>query len=270
MMAEMINEYDEFAPIKECGLTVELSWARAVEKKDGSKPPALMHHGQPALGLASKFKLQDRVHGKPDCRVTIDADWWDTAPEEQRRGLLFHELYHFEPKMDDTGLVAELDDAHRPKVNLKKHDYQVGWFYAAARRFGGASQECIQFKQLVDEGGQFMLPGVLGDKVEDLPAFGTPLHQLAASVLRQQLEREEAADYAAKHPAAAATVQGDPQRAAGGELAQESQAEAEQAHAEQATVTVSVNGGEPTNVTSIFPNTTKAVGARARRQAAGA
>jgi hypothetical protein len=246
MLAEMIQTYDELMPLKECGLTVELSWARAIEKKDGTKSPAITHGGYPALGLASKFKLQDRIHGKPDVRVTIDADWWDENDDQKRKALLFHELYHFEPKMDDTGLVAERDDAHRPKVLLRKHCVQVGWFYAVARRFGGNSQECIQFKGIVDEGGQVLLPGILGDDPAKMPELGTPLHQLAASVLRQQLEREEAAYQAEK---SSATVQGDQQRDGGVEQAQRSQAAVEQA---------SVSHVD-------FNSTAKAMGAVARR-----
>jgi hypothetical protein len=186
MLAELIDTCDELLPLKECQLTVELSWAFGKPKKDGSVPDAITHQGHKALGLASKFKLQDRIHGKPDCRITVCGKWWETAPDTQRRALLFHELFHFEPQLDDAGAI-KLDDANRPVINMRKHDVQFGWFWAPVRRFGAEAMETIQFKDILSEGGQLLLPSVFGDEPKDGDEkgaidFASAARRLAAAV----------------------------------------------------------------------------------------
>lgn len=193
---ELIETCEELAPLKECGMTYELSFARGKPKKDGTVPDAITHQGHKALGLASKFKPQDRVHGKPDCRVTVDADWWDSAPDEQRRSLLFHEFYHFDPKVGEDLCVCQ-DSAGRPVINMRKHDVQVGWFWAPVRRFGASAMESIQFKEIVESGGQILLPSMFGargtlleknEETADADKFHANVRQLAAATKKPAAE----------------------------------------------------------------------------------
>ena len=164
MLADLLHSYDEFKDLEEAEANIGLSWATSQEKKDGEVPPAIKWHGRPALGLARIIKLEDRVHGAPDGRITIDSRFWDTAPDNERKALLFHELYHFEVKRKDDGEI-EFDDASRPRLVMRQHDVEVGWFTRTALRFGKASQECQQFRAICERDGQFLMPSLFGNEI---------------------------------------------------------------------------------------------------------
>jgi hypothetical protein len=166
-MQELLDECEEFAPLVESKCEVEIWFATGSERKDGTRNQALTHGGYPATALAKVIRLQDRVAGLKDARITVDALWWQGATEQQRKALLHHELTHFEPVTDDTG-AYEYDDASRVKLKCRKHSVQVGWFYSTAKRFGAASLECIQLKEIIEESGQFMLPLGLAPKQPEI------------------------------------------------------------------------------------------------------
>src|SRR5581483_4448710 len=148
---------------------IDYVFANATVQEDGTPTgPALTHNGYPAAALARIIPIKDRVMGRGDCEIVIDADQWPLLTEEEQNALLDHELEHFVVCRDKYGQPI-LDDANRPKLKLKKHDFQVGWFHNVARRHGIASAEVRQFQQLVfDDDGQWYLPfiGADGDSVK--------------------------------------------------------------------------------------------------------
>jgi len=83
--------------------------------------------------------------------ILIDGDWWEAAPEKEQLAVLDHEFTHIAVSSDD-------DDLGRPKIELRYHDYEFGWFRSVAERHGKASQECQQMAAIVEESGQFLLP----------------------------------------------------------------------------------------------------------------
>lgn len=125
---------------------------------------AIMHHGRKALGLARIVSLKDRAKGMGDAEILIDKYWWETAPDEQQKALLDHELHHITLKIDKRGLVV--DDLGRPKLVMRKHDVEVGFFRVIAERHGKASQEQIQAATMMDGYGQYFWP----DMVKQLKA----------------------------------------------------------------------------------------------------
>jgi hypothetical protein len=50
------------------------------------------------------------------------------------------------------------DDLKRPKLKLRKHDVEVGWFAIVAGRHGSASLEIEQAKAVMDSYGQLFWP----------------------------------------------------------------------------------------------------------------
>ena len=162
MLHDVMTDFSEFQPLVAAGMTMQLSMASGSERKDGTRNPALKCHGVPAHGIAMRYKLQDRVHGSKDVKITLDNDYWEMATEDERKALLFHELYHFDLKLDDAGDV-KLDDIGRSEVTLRHHDYDFGWFMVAAKHFGKASAECQQFRTMVEQNGQLLLPSVFAN-----------------------------------------------------------------------------------------------------------
>lgn len=174
MRDALVAELPELDELRECEAKVELSFATAAEKKDGTVPPAIKWHGRPCYGLAKIINLQDRAHGGADGRVTLDARWWKTAPDNERKSVLFHELLHFELVRTEDGSI-KTDDAHRPCFKMRQHDWEIGWFVAPARRFGKAAIECVQFKRIVEDSGQFLMPALFAPKDGEIRHGGDTL-----------------------------------------------------------------------------------------------
>lgn len=124
---------------------------------DGEDGCALKCGGYPAMAVASVIPQKNRVGLKADARITIDKEAWDHLSERQRDALLDHELQHFEAVMaDDT---VALDGNDRPKIRMRKHDVQLGFFSVIAKRHGEHSQEVIQARALIANAAEVFLPG---------------------------------------------------------------------------------------------------------------
>lgn len=114
--------------LREADVTIKLMFA---ENDTGD---ALKHGGYPALAIAKINNLKSRCEGLDDCSITIDKRWWDEHDDdESRKALLDHELEHFIICRDDQGRI-KTDDANRPKLRMKKHDFSIGGFFVIAKR----------------------------------------------------------------------------------------------------------------------------------------
>ena len=151
---ELIEEHKEHEMLKDYKVKIDFVFAYSSE----AFIPALKHNGVKALGIARRLGLKDRAMGRGDAEIAIDGDWWKEATDLERRALLDHELYHLDV---NTSGVNFKDDLGRPKLYLRPHDYEFGFFKHIARRYGLASQERQQAKKMFDEAGQAFWPDVL-------------------------------------------------------------------------------------------------------------
>lgn len=124
------------------GLKVDCLLVKAPVDADGHPTgPALQSKsGYPAAASISIVKLKDRVKGHGDCEMLIDGDRYTKWDEAQLRALIDHELTHLE-------FTGNVDDIGRPKLRLRPHDVEYGWFDAVARRHGDHSFEVQQAKR---------------------------------------------------------------------------------------------------------------------------
>ncbi len=160
IVSDILNQYDTHRQLVDAGVKVDVVFALADVGEDGEKKGvALKLHGIRALGITKIISLKNRVMGRGDAEISLDGDWWETASEEQRKALLDHELNHIEVKANDDGGV-DTDDHLRPKLKLRKHDYEFGWFNIVAERHGKASIERQQAALIMDGAGQFYWPSV--------------------------------------------------------------------------------------------------------------
>lgn len=121
-----------------------------VDVYDTGDKPALTVRGQEALACIRCMPLKERVMGRGDVEITIDAHKWKTLTDRQKMALLDHELYHLEFKRDkDDNLI--MDDLNRFVFKLKHHDREFGWFDEIARRWGGDSIESEQALSMVSD-----------------------------------------------------------------------------------------------------------------------
>jgi hypothetical protein len=103
----------------------------------------VMAGGYPAYAVVRSVSVKDRVKGCGDAEIVIDKEKYEEMDDKERAALLDHELYHIEPKRDKFG-GFERDGHGRPRINMKKHDHNFGWFAEIARRHGMNSIEVKQ------------------------------------------------------------------------------------------------------------------------------
>jgi len=156
IVEEMVEKFH--GPLRDAGVQIECLFAYALTDDNGdSTGPALKLGGYPCNAVVRVLNLKDRTVGRGDAEIVIDGDQWDTWDDEQKRALIDHEIEHLELKTDDDGVIR--DDLGRPKLRLRKHDHQFGWFDSIARRHGAASFEVQQFAGIVKRRIQAWLPG---------------------------------------------------------------------------------------------------------------
>lgn len=119
--------------------------------------PVLTHGGYPAQALCRITPVRDRALGVADAVIVIDRSNWLTLTIREREALLDHELHHLERVVDEDTELPKTDAVDRPKLAIRKHDHQFGWFDSVAERYGDASPEVRQAKQLIAATGQLYL-----------------------------------------------------------------------------------------------------------------
>lgn len=135
---------EEYHPhLREHGVTVGLlaAWPRA-----GGDDAPLKLHGYPCLAVVKVTPYRQRVQGIQDAVITLDGPAWERATEAERIALLDHELTHLELIRDDDGAV-KTDDALRPRLKCRLHDWNLGGFEVIARRHGDAAPEVVAWKE---------------------------------------------------------------------------------------------------------------------------
>lgn len=119
--------------------------------------PVLTHGGYPAQAVCRITPTRDRVLGVSDVVIVVDRSNWMTLNVKQREALVDHELHHIERVVDEETEEPKYDAVDRPKLAIRKHNHQFGWFDAIAERHGDASPEVRQAKQLIASTGQLYL-----------------------------------------------------------------------------------------------------------------
>lgn len=156
IVAEMLKKYH--GELHSVGVTVETLFSHATLNKNGDpNGPGLSLHGYAAYAVVRINGLKDRTKGRADAEILLDGDIWWTLHDDVKRALIDHELEHIQLKVSKKrGLLR--DDLDRPKLWIRKHDHQFGWFDAIVRRHGAASIELQQYEQFQEARSQKWLP----------------------------------------------------------------------------------------------------------------
>jgi hypothetical protein len=131
--------------------------------------PALMCHGYPADAVIRITSAKERAIGRGDAEIVIDRDTYKELSAKEQDALIDHELYHLKVKKDRHGII-QVDDHRRPKLNMRRHDREYGWFDEIARRHGEASGEIRQARKLLTQEGQLYFELSAPSEVPDLHA----------------------------------------------------------------------------------------------------
>jgi hypothetical protein len=150
---ELVRQYHP--GIEEAGVKVDYLFAFAPADDTGEPTgPAIKWRGLAAYGLCRILSLKDRAMGRGDAEIILDGDKWKDWDPERQNALIDHELTHISIVTNQKGAI-QTDDLTRPKLKLRKHDFEVGWFHSIAQRHGAHSFEVEQAKRLQSEAGEF-------------------------------------------------------------------------------------------------------------------
>lgn len=112
--------------------------------------PCLKHQGYPAGAVVRITPLKDRALGIADATIVIDRAGWLALSQRQRDALVDHELTHLNRKVDKETGEQLVDVLERPKLAMRKHDIQVGFFKEVLERHGDASYEARATRQIFE------------------------------------------------------------------------------------------------------------------------
>jgi len=158
--------------LRDAGVKVDVVVAFAKKDEHGyPMGPAIKHHGCVVAGYVRILNLKDRVMGRGDAEIVIVGDRWPEWPVAKQNALFDHELFHLELRVDVKG-AAVRDDASRPLLKIRPHDYEFGWFVVIAERHGDMSFERVQAEKIFTQAGQLLFPFAAGvSRVERAEAF---------------------------------------------------------------------------------------------------
>ncbi|MFO0892413.1 MAG: putative metallopeptidase [Isosphaeraceae bacterium] len=156
---------EEYPPIARLspGLTIEILFALS-----DTAAPALAKNGYPCAGIIKVVSEEARAAGGPDILLLLDGDRWPSWTEEERYSLIHHELHHLVPvklRVDPDNrdaFTCDLDGLGRPKVRLRRHDFEVGGFNVIVERYGESCFEWQLIKRVHDAFDQQLLPFAKG------------------------------------------------------------------------------------------------------------
>ncbi len=107
--------------------------------------PVLKHQGYPAQAVARITPVRDRALGMSDASIVIDRSNWLMLSARQRDALIDHELTHLTRVLDKETGRPVCDVLDRPKLAMRPHDHQFGWFDEIAQRHSEAGQLYFDF-----------------------------------------------------------------------------------------------------------------------------
>lgn len=137
------------------GVTITALIARSEEG------PALKVGGREALGCIRVTKLTERTLGLGDALMILDGESMVAWSSKRLQAVIDHELRHLMlAKNKKTGQIQR-DDEGRPKLRIRPHDFEFGWFARTAELYGEESYEVSQAREIVAASWvQLLLPGL--------------------------------------------------------------------------------------------------------------
>jgi len=131
--------------------------------------------GVPAAAVVELVPAKNRLDGMADARITFDSIEWSGLREDIRRSIVDHELTHLVPvvkaRTEEVSVPGEpgkytkvkrydvaTDDAGRPKLKIRAHDWELGGFKEVIERHGEAAYDRRAFRSVVERFKQVLMP----------------------------------------------------------------------------------------------------------------
>lgn len=159
---------------------------------DESDDQVLTHNGYPAAAVVRITPLRERALGVADAVIVVDRACWQVLKYEERCALIDHELTHLRPILDEETQRPRYDALGRPRLGMRRHDHQLGWFDEVAQRHGKHSTEVRQANALVASTAQLYFE--FGPEKRFIPSGddpSVPAHRVNYIALREQLAKSD-------------------------------------------------------------------------------
>lgn len=95
--------------------------------------PPLKRNGVAVPAIMKIVALPERALGQGDAQLKLDESQWKISTDKQKAALIDHELTRLELKSDGDGSIV-MDDLHRPKLQIRRHDREIHCFDEVIRR----------------------------------------------------------------------------------------------------------------------------------------
>lgn len=132
-------------PLFDAGVKVDVL---SVADTDPECEHALKLRGVPAYAIVRILDIKQRTKGHGDAEIIIDEGAWLMQSDATKDAIIDHELEHLEVILHPKTKRVRLDCAGRPRMKMRLHDAEFGWFQSVAERHGAASIECKQATKL--------------------------------------------------------------------------------------------------------------------------
>ncbi len=151
----------------------------------------LRHAGYLAAAVVRITPTKQRALGVSDAVIIVDRACWLAMSAPQRDALIDHELQHLdrcmtEPTEEDPKAHPAFDKLGRPRLRMRAHDHQFGWFDDIAQRHGEHSGEVRQAKELVASSSQLYFdfpPQGAVTNVVNILGGGRPLREVSRAAV---------------------------------------------------------------------------------------
>ena len=122
--------------------------------------PAIKVRGCEAAGCIRITKLAERTLGLGDAVMILDGERLDAWSSKRLQAVIDHELRHLVVARSKKTGEVQRDDQDRPKLKIRPHDFEFGWFARTAELYGEDSYEVSQAREIVSaQFVQLLLPG---------------------------------------------------------------------------------------------------------------
>lgn len=182
--SKIMRNFVTYEPVLEAKVKIDFIFASGDRDESGElQGDAITKNGVRAFGLCKAIGTKDRAMGRADVEIMIDRDWWDTHDEPMQDALLDHELHHIVPREKNGSFV--MDDLGRPKLKMREHDYEFGWFTIIARRHA-VSVERTQARSIYDFAGQAYWPFLYETAADEQTRFSRVAQEMAGEVAKEE------------------------------------------------------------------------------------
>jgi hypothetical protein len=144
------------------GVKIDVLMAHGVSNGKGEiVTPAVVHGGYPKAGKIQVLPLIQRVAGRGDAQMVLDGDLWPNLSPDQQLALIDHEITHLVVVTDGVDAATgkplpATDDCGRPRLKVRKHDWEIGGFAEVVSRHGANAPEYEAVEDMMAKHGELL------------------------------------------------------------------------------------------------------------------